>query len=107
MSRIRRLMLVSNLFMVIGIAAVLGVVGYRLFRTEAPPPAPVAKPAPAPADTPLDMTLTLPRGARIVQTAVAGDRLVLTLEIGGASEVRTFDIRTLKPAGRLSFANAP
>ena len=112
LARIRRLMLISNLFMLIAIAAVLGVVGYRVFRTEpapppAPPPAPAVAPAPKPPDIPLDMTLTLPRGARIVQTAVAGDRLVITLEIDGASEVRTFDVKTLQPAGRLSFGNVP
>jgi hypothetical protein len=55
----------------------------------------------------VDMTLTLPRGARIKQTAVAGDRLVITLEIDGATEVRTFDLKTLQPAGRMSFGSAP
>jgi hypothetical protein len=49
----------------------------------------------------------LPKGARIVATAVAGDRLVVTLDVGGATEIRTFDARTLKPAGRLKFANEP
>jgi hypothetical protein len=53
------------------------------------------------------MTLTLPRGARIVGTAIAGDRLVITLQIDGATEIRTFDIKTLQPAGRLSFASVP
>jgi hypothetical protein len=111
LDKIRRLMLISNLFMLVAIAAVLGVVGYRVFRAApAPPPtppaAPVATSAPAPA-IPLDMTLTLPRGARIKQTAVAGDRLVITLEIDGATEVRTFDLKTLQPTGRLSFGSAP
>jgi hypothetical protein len=112
LAKIRRLMLFSNLFMLIAIAAVLGVVGYRMFHAApapppAPPPAPVATPAPARPDIPLDMTLTLPRGARIKQTAVAGDRLVITLEIDGATEVRTFDLKTLQPAGRLSFGGMP
>jgi hypothetical protein len=49
----------------------------------------------------------LPKGARILSTAVAGDRLVVTLDIGGTTEIRTFDARTLKPAGRLKFANEP
>ena len=49
----------------------------------------------------------LPKGARIVSTGVAGDTLVVTLDIGGATEIRTFDARTLKPAGRLTFANEP
>ena len=108
LGNIRRLMLFSNLFMVVAIGAVLMVVGYRLFRTEpAPAPAPPPTPKPAPANIPNDMTLTLPRGARIVQTAVAGDRLVITLEIDGATEIRTFDVATLQPTGRLSFGIVP
>gem|GEM_PF-308819 len=107
LGNIRRLMLVSNLFMVVAIGAVLVVVGYRLFRTEPAPPPPPPTPKPALAAIPNDMTLTLPRGARIVQTAVAGDRLVITLQIDGAAEIRTFDIKTLKPTGRMSFATAP
>ena len=101
-------MLASNLFMAVAIGAVLAVVGFRLYRTEpAPPPPPPPVAAPAPAKIPLDMTLTLPRGARIVGTAIAGDRLVITLQIDGATEIRTFDIKTLQPAGRLSFATVP
>lgn len=107
LGNIRRLMLVSNLFMVVAIGAVLVVVGYRLFRSEPAPPPPPPTPKPALAAIPNDMTLTLPRGARIVQTAVAGDRLVLTLQIDGATEIRTFDIKTLRPTGRMSFATAP
>src|SRR5262249_14248315 len=110
LGNIRRLMLVSNLFMVVAIGAVLTVVGYRLFRSEPvpqppPPPPPVA--APAPAKIPLDMTHTLPRGARILDTAAAGDRRVMTLEIDGATELRTFDIKTVQPTGRLSFGTVP
>ena len=33
--------------------------------------------------------------------------MVVTIEAGGALEIRTFDARTLKPAGRLKFANQP
>jgi hypothetical protein len=108
LGNIRRLMLFSNLFMVVAIGAVLVVIGYRLFRTEpAPPPPPPPTPKPALAAIPNDMTLTLPRSARIVQTAVAGDRLVITLQIDGATEIRTFDIKTLQPTGRMSFDTAP
>ena len=49
----------------------------------------------------------LPKGARIVATAVAEDRIVVTVEVGGALEIRTFDLRTLKPTGRLQFATEP
>lgn len=110
LGNIRRLMLFSNLFVVVAIGAVLAVVGYRLFRTEPalpPPPPTPAAPKPVLATIPNDMTLTLPRGARIVATAVAGDRLVITLEIDGATEIRTFDIQTLKPTGRLMFGVVP
>jgi hypothetical protein len=109
LGNIRRLMLFSNLFVVVAIGAVLAVIGYRIYRTEppAPPPAPPPVAAPAPPKIPVDMTLTLPRGARIIETAVAGDRLVLTIQINGATEIRTFDIKTLQPAGRLGFATAP
>jgi hypothetical protein len=108
LGNIRRLMLASNIFMVVAIGAVLAVVGYRISRTEpAPPPPPPPVAAPAPAKIPLDMTLTLPRGARILQTAVAGERLVITLQIDGMTEIRTFDIKTLQPTGRMSFATVP
>ncbi|QWG24368.1 hypothetical protein KMZ93_05500 [Bradyrhizobium sediminis] len=54
-----------------------------------------------------EVTASLPKGARIVATGIAGDRLVLTLDIGGVTEIRTFDARTLKPAGKLKFVSEP
>ena len=42
-----------------------------------------------------------------MQTAVAGDRIVVTVDVGGAVEIRTFDAATLRPAGRLRFAVEP
>ena len=54
-----------------------------------------------------DVTAALPKGAKIVATAVAGDRLVVTLDIGGSTEIRTFDVRSLKPAGKLKFVREP
>lgn len=93
-ARVRRLMLIAGLTTALAVAAVLTAIGYRLFRTEGSMAA-------------TDVMATLPKGARIVSTAVAGDRLVLTLERGGMVEIRTFDARTLKPTGRLSFASEP
>jgi hypothetical protein len=49
----------------------------------------------------------LPKGARVVTTAVSDDRIVVTLDAGGAIEIRTFDLKTLKQTGRLQFANEP
>jgi hypothetical protein len=93
-ARVRRMMLIAGLTTALAVAAVLIAIGYRLFRAEG---SAVAS----------DTTATLPKGARILSTAVAGDRLVVTLDIGGATEIRTFDARTLKPAGRLTFATEP
>jgi hypothetical protein len=92
-ARVRTLMLLSGIATLLGIAVVLGVVGYRVSRTDE--------------TTPPDTTVTLPKGARIVQTAVAGDRIVVTLDIGGAVEIRTFDAKTLRPEGRLRFGVEP
>ena len=71
-------------------------IGYRLFRAEGSISIAVA-----------EVTATLPKGAKVVSTAVAGERLVVTLDVGGAVEIRTFDAKTLKPAGRLTFASEP
>jgi hypothetical protein len=93
-ARVRRMMLIAGLTTALAIAAVLIAIGYRLFRTEG---SVVAS----------DITATLPKGARIVATGVAGDRLVVTLDIGGATEIRTFDTRTLRPTGKLKFVSEP
>ncbi len=94
-ARVRRMMLIAGLTTALAIAAVLIAIGYRLFRSGGS------------AATASDVTAVLPKGARITATAVAGDELVVTLDIGGSTEIRTFDARTLKPLGRLKFANGP
>jgi hypothetical protein len=96
MARVRRMMLIAGLTSALAVAVVLIAVGYRLYRGEG---------SPAAANT--DIIATLPKGARIVSTAVAGERLLLTLDISGVTEIRTFDARTLKPAGKLRFVNEP
>jgi hypothetical protein len=95
-ARVRRMMLIAGLTTAVAVGAVLIAIGYRLFRSEG---------SVTTAGT--DITATLPRGARIVATAVAGDRLVVTLDVGGTTEIRTFDAKTLKPAGRLKFVSEP
>jgi hypothetical protein len=93
-ARVRRMMLIAGLTTALAVAAVLIAIGYRLFRTEG-------------SAVTADTMATLPKGARIVATGLAGDRLVVTLDVGGATEIRTFDARTLKPAGKLTFAAEP
>jgi len=95
-ARVRRMMLIAGLTTALAICAVLIAVGYRLFKSEGRAPDAVG-----------DVTAILPRGAKIVATGVAGDRLVVTLDIGGVTEIRTFDVHSLKPAGKLKFANEP
>ena|SRR5277367_2932749 len=94
LARVRRMMLIAGLTTALAIAAVLIAIGYRLFRSEGSTVA-------------TDITASLPKGARIVATGVAGDRLVVTLDIGGVTEIRTFDAHTLKPAGTLKFVSEP
>jgi hypothetical protein len=93
-AKVRWLMLVSGFATVLGIAAVIGVIGYRFFRSGG-----TAAPA--------EVTAMLPKGAKIVATAVSEDRIAITVEVGGAVEVRTFDLKTLRPTGRLRFATEP
>ena len=95
-ARVRRMMLIAGLTSALAVTVVLIAVGYRLYRGEG-----------SPTTAATDITATLPKGARIVATGVAGERLVVTLDIGGVTEIRTFDARTLKPAGRLKFVSEP
>ena len=93
-ARVRRMMLIAGLTTTLAVSAVLIAIGYRLFRAEG-----------SVATT--EITAALPKGAKIVSTGVAGDRLVVTLDVGGTTEIRTFDAHTLKAAGRLRFVSEP
>jgi hypothetical protein len=93
-ARVRLLMIISGLTTLIAIAAVVSVVGYRVFRASGT----VAR---------AESVIVLPKDARLVGSSVADDRIVVTLDIGGATEIRTFDIKTLKETGRIRFATEP
>ncbi|MDI1265376.1 MAG: hypothetical protein PS018_19185 [bacterium] len=95
-ARVRRMMLIAGLTSALAVTAVLTAVGYRLYRSEGSPVSAAA-----------EVTAPLPKGARIVSTAVAGERLLITLDISGVTEIRSFDAKTLKPAGRLKFVSEP
>jgi len=88
------MMLISALTTLIAIAAVAGVIAYRLYQAGGSAP-------------PATGLVMLPKGARVIGTAVAGDRIIVTLEIAGLAEIRTFDAKTLKPSGKLKFTNEP
>jgi hypothetical protein len=95
-AQVRWLMVIAGATTLIAIAAVIGVIGYRLLRAEKSAPAGLA-----------EATAVLPKGARILGAAANEDRIIVTLDIGGATEIRIFDARTLRPAGRLRFATEP
>ena len=86
-------MLICGATTLVAIAAVFGVIGYRVFKAEG--------------SAPTEVTALLPKGARVVATAIAEDRIVVTIDVGGTIEIRIFDAKTLKPAGRLKFATEP
>jgi hypothetical protein len=94
-ARVKRMMLIAGLTSALAVAVVLIAIGYRLYRSEGSPSGAI------------DITATLPKGARIVSTGIAGDRLVLTLDTAGATEIRTFDAKTLKASGKLRFVSEP
>jgi hypothetical protein len=92
--RVRRMMLIAGVTTAVAIAAVLVAIGYRLFTSEGS----VAV---------NNVTAVLPKGARITATTTAADQLILVLDVGGTTEIRTFDARTLRPSGRLTFTSEP
>ncbi len=93
--RVRRLMLGSLLIMAAGFLAIFGVIAYRLYAS-----AERGRP-------PIEETLNLSRGARLLSTAAAGNRLVVTVENAGLVEVLIYDIETLQPKGRFTIKPSP
>jgi hypothetical protein len=96
-ARARTLMIISGLTTVIAIAAVVSVIGYRMLNNSGPGIAALGS----------DGVVTLPKGARVLSTVASGGRVAVLIEIGGTTELRTFDIKTLKQTGRLQFATEP
>src|SRR5450631_4384212 len=94
-AQVRRLMMIASATTFIAVAVVLGVIGYRVFRAEGRA-APFA-----------DVTASLPAGAKVLSTAISADHIVVTIEVGGVIELRTFDPDTLEPLGRLRFETKP
>jgi len=85
-------MLISAVTTALAVAAVIGVIGYRVFAGVG-----------SGAATMTDGTVMLPKGAHVVSTTIGDGRIVVTLDIAGNSEVRIFDLKTLQQTGRLRF----
>lgn len=92
--RMRRLMLFSSMIMLAGFLVVFGVIAYRLSTTTE-------------ADAAIEANISLPKGARVLSTAIANGKLAVTIDIGGRSEVRFYDLATLKQQGRVTFRTQP
>lgn len=86
--------MLSGVATLIGISVVIGVVGYRIFRSDG-------------SVAPGEVVAMLPKGAKIVSTATSEDRIVVTVDVGGNVEIRTYDLHSLQAKGRLRFANEP
>jgi hypothetical protein len=96
--RVRKLMLIASVTTFIAVGAVIAVIGYRVFHWQGS--------APAGAGTVPGQAADLPPGAKVLSTTAGDGRFVLTLEVDGAIEVRSFDLSTLKPLGRVRLGPA-
>ena len=92
-AKVRWLMVISGATTLIAIAAVIGVIGYRVFKAES-----------AAAQT--DVVAAVAEGARILSTSVSrtASSSPSTRAVRSRSAPST---KTLKPAGRLRFATEP
>jgi hypothetical protein len=93
--KVRRMMIIIMTGTFVAIGLVLAVIGYRLFHAGESAPSFV------------DVRETLPAGAKVLSTAIGSDHIVVTIEVGGVTELRTFDPDTLKPLGRLRLETKP
>ena len=94
-ARARVMMMIAALTTALAIAAVVTVIGYRMFAGGLTIGAPI------------DDVVTLPKGARIVSMAGSSGRVAVMVDVNGASEMRVFDLKTMKETGRLRFATEP
>ena len=92
LARVRLLMLVSAVTTVIAIAAVIGVIGYRVYHAGESGAASIA-----------NGTVFLPKDAHVVSTTIGDGHIVVTLDIGGQSEARIYDLKTLQQTSQLRF----
>jgi hypothetical protein len=94
-AKVRRIMIIIMTATFVAIGLVLLVIGYRLSHVEES------------AASFADVTQALPPGAKVLSTTIGADHIVVTIEIGGVVELRTFDPDTLKPLGRLRLETKP
>ena len=98
-TRVRRLILIAALTLGLGIVAVFGAILYRITTLDTTA-RPLAADAPVPS---LSLAaMGLPADAKLVSTALDGNRVALTYEVGGGdSIVVVLDVRSGAVANRL------
>ena len=90
--KVRRLMMIATMTTFIAVAAVIAVIGYRVFKGEER------------VQVLQSVSATLPAGTKVLSSAIGEGRVVLTVEVNGAIELLSFDLNTLKPVGRVRLA---
>jgi len=91
-AKVRRLLMIATMTTFIAVAAVIAVIGYRVFKGEER------------VQVLQSVSATLPAGTKVLSSAIGEGRVVLTVEVNGAIELLSFDLNTLKPVGRVRLA---
>jgi hypothetical protein len=91
-AKVRRLMMIATMTTFIAVAAVIAVIGYRVFKGEER------------VQVLQSVSATLPAGTKVLSSAIGEGRVVLTVEVNSAIELLSFDLNTLKPVGRVRLA---
>ena len=91
-AKVRRLMMIATMTTFIAVAAVIAVIGYRVFKGEER------------VQVLQSVSATLPAGTKVLSSAIGEGRVVLTVEVNGAIELLSFDLHTLKPTARIRLA---
>ena len=88
--RLRRLMFIGGGTLGIGIIAVFGAILYRIATMDATPPSPANGVVP----TLSLQALGLPADAKLISTALDGNRFALTYQMGDGTQTIVVDTRT-------------
>ena len=91
-AKVRRLMMIATMTTFIAVAAVIAVIGYRVFKGEER------------VQVLQSVSATLPAGTKVLSSTIGEGRVVLIVEVNGAIELLSFDLNTLKPVGRVRLA---
>lgn len=95
LARIRRFMMIASVTTFVAIAIVFGIIGYKVYKSgDSATALPAAE-------------ASLPPGAKVVSSAIGDRRLVLTVDIAGTIELRSFDLETLRPLARQRLETKP